>query len=423
MIPAGTLEDEAALEAADPGGMLRLVATGAAQLRRSARLAEEAGLAEALHGAGRPRAVVVAGPGTAGEVVAAVCGHGCRVPVLSLDGTRLPGWIGAADLVFALGDEAFGLAEQAVRRGTAVVGVGPADARLAQLAVQNRLLYLPVPAEGPVRAMLWAQVVPMLLVLRGLRLVSLSDEALESAARLMEDIIHRCRPAGEPFLSPGKQPALELAGSLPMPWGETPVERAAAARFAAQLGDNAKVPGALPQLGALDGVRPADPDEFFRDRADDDEHGVHLVLFTEEQRSPVAEVARARGVPVTEIRAEGEHPLERVASLIVICDYVSVYLALALGVDPTPVPARAELRARMSLDGSRRRYQGDRRRSGREPRDRGLEVRGVCLHQLLVDAGRVHPLAGGLREPGAAPDRQEALGAGADARTPVRLRA
>jgi glucose/mannose-6-phosphate isomerase len=258
--------------------------------------------------------------------VAAVCGHGCRVPVLSLDGRRLPGWIGAADLVFALGDEAFELAEQAVRRGTAVVGVGPPDARLAQLAVQNRLLYLPVPPEGPVRALLWAQVVPMLLVLRGLRLVSLSDEALGSAARLMEDIIHRCRPAGEPFLSPGKQPALELAGSLPMPWGETPVELAAAARFAAQLGDNAKVPSARPQLGALDG-RPADP---------------------EERPSPVAEVARARGIPVTEIRAEGGHPLERVASLVVVCDYVSVYLALALGVDPTPVPARAELTARIS---------------------------------------------------------------------------
>jgi glucose/mannose-6-phosphate isomerase len=60
MIPAGTLEDEAALEAADPGGMLRLVATGAAQLRRSARLAEEAGLAEALHGAWWPQTAATA---------------------------------------------------------------------------------------------------------------------------------------------------------------------------------------------------------------------------------------------------------------------------------------------------------------------------------------------------------------------------
>lgn len=348
MIPAGSLEDAEALEAGDPGGMLRLVASGAAHLRRAAGEAEEAGLAEALRGAGRPRSVVVCGPGSAGEVVAAVCGPGCPVPVLTVAGGRLPGWVGVADLVFALGDEAFALAEEAVRRGASVVGVGPAGARLAQLAVQSRSLYLPVP-PGPVRALLWAQVVPMLLVLRGLRLVSLPDEALESTALLMEDLCHRCRPSGEPFLSPGKQPALELAGALPMPWGETPVELAAARRFAAQLGDNAKVPSAGPQLGALDrAARRADPDDFFRDRGDDEEPGVHLVVFVEERPSPVAEVARARGVPVTEIRAEGGHSLERVASLIVICDYVSVYLALALGVDPTPVPARAELTARIS---------------------------------------------------------------------------
>ncbi|MEO3786622.1 SIS domain-containing protein [Actinocorallia sp. B10E7] len=348
MIPAGALEDAEALEAGDRGGMLRLVASGAAQLRQSARLAEEAGLAEALRGAGRPRAVVVAGPGNAGEVVAAVCGLGCPVPVLTVTGRRLPGWVGVADLVFALGDEAFDLAEQAARRGASVVGVGPAEARLAQLAVQSRSLYLPVPSGGPVRALLWAQVVPMLLVLRGLRLVSLPDEVLESTAVLLEDLIHRCRPSGEPFLNPGKQPALELAGGLPMPWGETPLELAAAARFAAQLGDNAKLPSAVPQLGALDRGPGGDPDDFFRDRGDEEESGTHLVIFVEERPSPVAEVARARGVPVTEIRSEGGHPLERVASLIVICDYVSVYLALALGVDPTPVPARAELEARIS---------------------------------------------------------------------------
>lgn len=348
MIPAGSLEDADALEAGDRGGMLRLVASGAAHLRQSARLAEEAGLAEALRGAGRPRAVVVAGTGSAGEVVAAVCGLGCPVPVMNVTGPLLPGWVGAADLVFALGDEAFDLAEQGVRRGASVVGVGPPEARLAQLAVQTRSLYLPTPSAGPVRALLWAQVVPMLMVLRGLRLVSVPDEVLESTATLLEDLIHRCRPSGEPFLNPGKQPALELAGSLPMPWGRTPLEQAAAARFAAQLGDNAKVASARPQPGALDARRGEDDlDDFFRDRAEDVSE-LHVVLLTEERTSPVAEVARARGVPVTEIRAEGAHPLERVASLIVVCDYVSVYLALALGVDPTPVPARAELEARIS---------------------------------------------------------------------------
>lgn len=59
-------------------------------------------------------------------------------------------------------------------------------------------------------------------------------------------------------------------------------------------------------------------------------------------------MARDRGVAVTEIPAEGEHPLERIAALIALADYVTVYLAIALGVDPTPVPAVQELKTRVS---------------------------------------------------------------------------
>ncbi|GAB2848608.1 SIS domain-containing protein [Actinocorallia aurea] len=356
MTRAGALDDADALEAADRGGMLRLVASGAAQIRQAAVLAEEAGLAEALQGAGRPRTVVIAGPGSAGEVVAAICGNGCPVPVLCVDGGVLPGWIGATDLVCALGDEAFDLAAQAVRRGAAVVGVGHADARLRSLATQNRLLYLPLaPPAGPVRALLWAQVVPLLLVLRGLGLAAVPDDALEAAAARLEDVAHRCRPAGEPFVNPAKQLALELAGSLPMPWGTTPLEKAVARRLAAQLSDNAKVPVALALPGSLDAAAP-DADDFFRDRTEDPEAAVHLVLLSEGTtpegepapgRSPVGDTASARGVTVSELAGEGLHPLERSASLIGLCDYVSVYLALALGVDPTPVPARTEIEARI----------------------------------------------------------------------------
>ena len=62
----------------------------------------------------------------------------------------------------------------------------------------------------------------------------------------------------------------------------------------------------------------------------------------------LVEMARNRGVAVTEIAAEGEHPLERIATLIALADYVTVYLAIALGVDPTPVPAIQELKARIA---------------------------------------------------------------------------
>jgi glucose/mannose-6-phosphate isomerase len=385
------LEDAEAAEAADPGGMLRQVASSAAQVREAQRAAAEAGVA-ALAEDGRPRAVVVAGmgaAGVAGDVLAAVCGAGCAVPVLTVRGYRLPGWVGAADLVIAVSssgstEETLEVAVEAARRGCRLMFVGAEGSPLADLTARSRGVLVPVRPAGQPRSALWALAVPLVIAARTLRLVDASDAVLESTAALLEDVAHRCRPSSEPFVNPAKRIALDVAGDVPLVWGSSAVAATAAYRMCGQLGENAKYPavfGEVPeadhgQLAVFDGSfarggpasgpgasswgaapAPADDDDyFFRDRADDPEHGLHLVVLRDVEEHPRVRarceastaLARDRGVPVTEVRAEGEHPLERIASLIALADYVTVYLAIALGVDPAPVPAMEELKARIT---------------------------------------------------------------------------
>jgi glucose/mannose-6-phosphate isomerase len=370
------LEDAAAIEAADPGGMLRQVASSAAQIREARRLAVEAGIS-AVAEEGRPRAVVVTGmggSGISGDVLAAVCGSGCPVPVVTVRGYRLPGWVGATDLVMAVScsggtEETLAVATQAARRGCRLMYVGGAESPLAGMAQQTRGVFVPVRSVGQPRSTLWGLTVPLLVAARELGLVDVPDEVLESAAERLEEIARRCRPAGEAFVNPAKRIALELMGDVPLVWGTSPLAGTAAYRFCCQLNENAKYPGVfgeLPeadhnQVMAFDGFfarRPADSDDsddFFRDRVDEAENGLHLVVLRDVEEHPQArkrrevsvELARARGVAVTELVAEGEHPLERIATLIALADYVTVYLAVALGVDPTPVPAIQELKARI----------------------------------------------------------------------------
>jgi glucose/mannose-6-phosphate isomerase len=193
---------------------------------------------------------------------------------------------------------------------------------------------------------------------------------LESAAERLEEVAHRCRPASESFVNPAKRAALDLIGDVPLVWGTSPLAGTAAYRFCCQLNENAKYPGVygeLPEAGhnqvvAFDGYfaaggRPGgDADDFFRDRAEESEHGLHLVVMRDGDEHPqvarrrevAVELARGRGVAVTEIAAEGEHPLERIATMIALADYITVYLAIALGVDPTPVTAIQELKARIA---------------------------------------------------------------------------
>ncbi|HEU5024070.1 MAG TPA: bifunctional phosphoglucose/phosphomannose isomerase [Spirillospora sp.] len=372
----GRLEDAQDVEASDPGGMLRQVASSAAQIREARRAAEEAGVA-ALAEDGRPRAIVVTGmggSGISGDVLAAVCGLGCPVPVTTVRGYRLPGWVGAADLVIAVScsgstEETLEVAAQAARRGCRLLCVGGAGSPLADLAARGRGVFVPVRSVGQPRSTLWGLTVPLLVAARTLGLTDVPDAVLESTAERLEDIAHRCRPASEPFVNPAKRIALDLAGDVPLVWGTSPLAETAAYRMCCQLNENAKYPavsGGLPeadhnQVMAFDGFfagggSPADPDDFFRDRAGDAEHGLHLVVLrdteehpqTAKRRAASVEMARDRGVAVTEILAEGTHPLERIATMIALADYVTVYLAITLGVDPTPVPAIQELKARIA---------------------------------------------------------------------------
>ncbi|WP_430500063.1 SIS domain-containing protein [Micromonospora trifolii] len=375
------LDNPQALAEADPGGMLRHTASAGAQVRESAALAAEANLA-VLADDGRPRAVVIAGIGTAGrtgDVLATVAGPRCPVPIIGHRSAGVPGWVGAADVVIAVSasgrsPEALGAAEAAHRRGARLVAVGAPDSQLQSIAEQARAPFIPVPRRAPARASLWALTVPVLLAARSLGLVKVNEADLaETAARLDADA-DRCRSAAESFVNPAKSLALGLAGSIPIVWGSSPLATVAARRFGDTLSANARYPvvtGALGEagrgrVGLLDGVFGGLAEgerDIFADSAEDDGEGTRLRLVllrdgglnaeddtdeplaVEERRADAVQtLAERRGVRCDVVTAEGGSALERLASLIAVPDFASIYLALAHGLDPMAVPAITEMK-------------------------------------------------------------------------------
>ncbi|MEU8184736.1 SIS domain-containing protein [Micromonospora sp. NPDC049044] len=375
------LDNPEALAEHDPGGMLRHTASAGAQVRESAALAAEANLA-VLADDGRPRAVVIAGIGTAGrtgDVLATVAGPRCPVPIIGHRSAGVPGWVGAADVVIAVSasgrsPEALGAAEAAHRRGARLVAVGAPDSQLQSIAEQARAPFIPVPRRAPARASLWALTVPVLLAARSLGLVKVNEADLaETAARLDADA-DRCRSAAESFVNPAKSLALGLAGSIPIVWGSSPLATVAARRFGDTLSANARYPvvtGALGEagrgrVGLLDGVFGGLAEgerDIFADPAEDDGEGTRLRLVllrdgglnaeddtdeplaVEERRADAVQtLAERRGVRCDVVTAEGGSALERLASLVAVPDFASIYLALAHGLDPMAVPAITEMK-------------------------------------------------------------------------------
>ncbi|RKR90335.1 phosphoglucose isomerase-like protein [Micromonospora pisi] len=376
----GLLDDAAALSEADPGGMLRFTASAGAQVRESAALAAEANLG-VLADEGRPRAVVIAGIGTAGrtgDILATVAGPRCPVPVIAHRSAGVPGWVGAADVVIAVSasgrsPEALGAAEAAARRGARLVAVGAPDSQLQSVAEGVRAPFIPVPRRAPARASLWGLTVPVLLAARALGLVKVNEADLaETAARLDADA-DRSRPTAESFVNPAKTLALGLANSVPVVWGSSPLATVAARRFGDTLSANARYPviaGALGEagrgrVGLLDGVfgglAESTRDIFADEEDESDWTRLRVVLLrdgglnadddsdeplaVEERRADALQtLAERRGVRCDVVTAEGGSALERLASLIAVPDFASVYLALAHGLDPMAVAAVTEMK-------------------------------------------------------------------------------
>jgi glucose/mannose-6-phosphate isomerase len=411
VLAADRLDTPDVIEAADPGNMLRQVASSAAQVRTALRSCLETDLSAFTPDA-RPRAIVVAGlggSGLAGEMLGAVTGPSSPVQVVTVQAERLPGWVGAADVVITVSAsgttaETLAVATEAARRGCRLVGVGAKGSSLQRIAEQARAPFIPLVAAGPPnstlpRAMLWGLAVPLLVVAERLGVTRIGPEVYEHVASRLEEVSHQCRPASESFVNPGKSLALDLVGTLPVVWGTSVLSGVAARRFAAQLSDNAKYPaivGLLPeaahnQIAAFDGpfapaARPSPgepgvtgmtaeslpPQESAEDLSglpdlsswDLDYSGtgpargftpLRLVLIIDPeqdqrvaaQQRAVSELVGQRGIGLSELAMDGEHPLVRLAGVLQLADYASVYLAIASGIDPSQAAAVTDLQARI----------------------------------------------------------------------------
>ncbi|WLQ42748.1 SIS domain-containing protein [Streptomyces laculatispora] len=373
MLDESLLDAPEALARADRRGLLRGAAEAGARVRTAARHATEAGIAE-LNPQGRPRAVLVAGSGTAASGVADLIGAlaGACAPVTRIRPTgvapaagalrwTLPGWAGSLDLLLiatADGSEP-GLAlvaEQAYRRGCTVVAVAPRQSPLREAVDGVHGLVVPMAsaphgeydaetsAAGP--GTLWALFTPLLALLDRVGLVTAPPETLQSVADRLDRTAERCGPAIATYSNPAKTLAAELADSLPLVWTEGEAAAPVGRRFAAVLAElsgrpalAAELPEALPAHGGLLAgafAAGADPDEFFRDRVDEPE-ALHarVVLLRDRptgglSAAPAArELALGHETAISELEPEEGSTLEALAELLAVTDFAAVYLALA----------------------------------------------------------------------------------------------
>jgi glucose/mannose-6-phosphate isomerase len=288
------------------------------------------------------------GSGIAGDVLAAVGGPFVSVPIVVAKGYAPPSFVGPGTLCFAVSfsgntEETLEAAQAAAAAGARMVVV-TAGGELGSLAPRWQAPRVPLPSDIPMpRAGLGALAVPLILLLEKVGL-------FPGASGWVDAAVDQLETRRDALVTGDSAPriARTIGRTIPLIFGAGPLGAVAAARWKAQVNENAKAPAfaaAFPELCHNEIVGWGQHGDMTRqvftlvELRHDEEHPQELRRF-ELVRDLMAEVVH----DVIEVRAEGEGPLAQLFDLTLTGDMVSLHLAAQEGIDPGPIPVLDDLK-------------------------------------------------------------------------------
>ncbi|HUA11143.1 MAG TPA: bifunctional phosphoglucose/phosphomannose isomerase [Solirubrobacteraceae bacterium] len=295
--------------------------------------------------------LVVAGMGGSaigGALARAALGDRLTRPLFVTRGYGLPTWTTPDTVVLCASysgdtEETLACYESAGALGARRI-VTTTGGQLAEMARADEVPVIPLPGGFQPRHAVGYTLVTALEVAAlcgaGPRLSSEIDVAASS----LDGLVSEWGPDAPPD-SLAKRIAGELNGTIPVVAGAgltSPI----AYRWKTQINENAKLPAfwnELPELdhnevagweGAADVARLS---AVFLDDADAHPRVRQRIEVTER-------IAREHAAACLRVETRGRNSVERVVSLVLLGDLVSVYLAALRGVDPTPIAAIQQLK-------------------------------------------------------------------------------
>ena len=339
----------------DAGDLLRLVRGLGDQIAEGWRRGREALAAFAPMGATSDGVVVCGMGGSAiGADVVRACVPALAVPFEVVRGYDLPGWVSPATLVIVVSysgdtEEALSCLAAARRRGCRPLCVASGGA-LAAAAREDGLPCVDVPAGLQPRTAVGYLAMPVAAALSAAGLDDDFAGQVGETSGLLRSMAAELDPAVPPATNTAKRLAVKLHGRLAVVYGAG-LTAVAARRWKGQINENAKAMAFFAELPELDHneimgwtsepALAAQAAVVLLVDPQGDERLLRRAEFT-------ADYLRERVAVVEVVSAGGASPLARVASALYLGDWVSFYLALLYGVDPTPVTAIEEFKRRLA---------------------------------------------------------------------------
>jgi glucose/mannose-6-phosphate isomerase len=336
--------DDPGLLQLDTSGMFKSIAELGTEMIRAWDAAAEL---ELPPGAAEATSVVIAGMGgsaTAGDYFATLCWPASEVPVSVVRGYSLPNYVSDRTFVIVSSysgntEEALSAYDDAWKRGAPLLAL-TTGGKLAERALSDSVAVHHITYESQPRAAIAHSLAPLLRLgaERGLCFVTDPDvrEAGESHRAFVESQLQPRHPASR---NGAKQLAAALHRRTALIVGAEHLAPVAS-RFKNQLAENGKA------LAAADSLPEANHNLVVGlETGSVAGQSLSLVLLESQLYAPrirrrfevTADQFERAGVPVHRVEVAGTTVLEQLLIGTAWGDYVSCYLALLNGVDPTPV--------------------------------------------------------------------------------------
>jgi glucose/mannose-6-phosphate isomerase len=300
--------------------------------------------------------VVILGMGDsamAGDALVAAAAPFMPVPVTVVRSYELPAFVGEGSLVFAISysgntEEIIEAVTTAATQGAKVVAI-TSGGSLAELASGWGAPVVRIPKGIPqARAAFGLFVIPPIVILEEIGL-------FPGARQWVDDALEQVRRRRDELAKPGnvaERIAGNLHGRMAVVTGGGAVGVATTQRWKAQINQNAKSMAywaVQPELCHNEVVGWDAQAEWTREK-------VAVVALRHDGEHPqvtrrfdlVHEHIAPSVASIDQVRAEGEGDLAQLLDLVLIGDYVSIYLAALNGVDPGPVPFLSVMKAALS---------------------------------------------------------------------------
>lgn len=328
----------------DPSNILGAIATLADQCATARQLAAQWEVPAEFC---QIQQIIVSGMGGSaigGDLLRVYASTRARVPVMVVRDYRLPAFVGPETLLIATSfsgntEETLSVFREAQEKGAKIVVI-TSGGELLNLTRHYGYPAVVIPGGISPRAATGYLLIPALMLLERLNLISGIEPELDELEGMLRHLADELGPNTFVADNLAKQIALRLVDKLPVIYGVVGTTETVATRWKGQINENAKAPAVWNQFPELNHNEivgfeyPADLLKrmeivILRDRDD------HPRI---QQRIDITKGVIAPQVAgIIEVESRGESALARTFSLTYIGDYVSYYLALLNGADPTPV--------------------------------------------------------------------------------------